>query len=224
MGVNDQFTSSNHEEKMKIKLMLAAVGLTLGGTLLLAVAQENSPNDAPLGEPADGNAFHHRPPPNLILEALDPNRDGIIDANEIATAPAALKPLDKNGDGQITWDEIRPPRPPVGDPNLPPPGDLAGPGGPESVEGPGPGPTGDFHPGPPPNRLFMALDANHDGMIDGAEIANAPAALEKLDKNGDGQLTLEEIRPPRPARAAGGPGEGNPGGEAGENPPPMDNN
>lgn len=43
-----------------------------------------------------------------------------------------------------------------------------------------------------------ALDANHDGVIDETEIANASAALKKLDKNGDGKLTAEELRPPRP--------------------------
>jgi hypothetical protein len=47
-------------------------------------------------------------------------------------------------------------------------------------------------PAPP---LFAALDTNHDGVIDANEIANAPAALKKLDKNDDGKLTLRELRP-----------------------------
>jgi hypothetical protein len=42
------------------------------------------------------------------------------------------------------------------------------------------------------------LDANHDGIIDQTEIANASAALLKLDKNGDGKLTRDELMPPRP--------------------------
>jgi len=46
------------------------------------------------------------------------NHDGIIDSNEIANASAELKTLDKNGDGQLTPDELRPPRP-----SGPPPGD-----------------------------------------------------------------------------------------------------
>ena len=64
--------------------------------------------------------------------------------------------------------------------------------------------------------LMQALDANGDGIIDEAEIANASAALKKLDKNGDGKLTPDELRPPRPegfrGRAGGPPpdGEGRP--------------
>src|SRR3954453_10878635 len=46
---------------------------------------------------------------------------------------------------------------------------------------------------PPVPPLFAALDANHDGVIDAAEIANASAALLTLDKNGDGQLTMDEL-------------------------------
>jgi Ca2+-binding EF-hand superfamily protein len=42
------------------------------------------------------------------------------------------------------------------------------------------------------------LDANGDGVIDADEIANAPAALKKLDKNGDGQLTPDEYMPQPP--------------------------
>lgn len=65
---------------------------------------------------------------------------------------------------------------------------------------------------PPPPPVLVVLDANHDGVIDATEIANASAALLTLDKNGDGQLTREELRPPRPEGDAGGPPpEGAPG-------------
>ena len=53
-------------------------------------------------------------------------------------------------------------------------------------------------PPPPPPPLLLALDANHDGIIDAQEIANASNALLKLDKNHDGQLTRDELRPPCP--------------------------
>ena len=41
-----------------------------------------------------------------LLNALDTNHDGILSADEIAAASASLKTLDRNGDGQITPDEM----------------------------------------------------------------------------------------------------------------------
>jgi hypothetical protein len=41
-------------------------------------------------------------------------------------------------------------------------------------------------------RLLTALDADGNGIISAAEIANAPAVLQKLDANHDGKLTPEE--------------------------------
>ena len=46
-----------------------------------------------------------------------------------------------------------------------------------------------------PSPVQIALDANSDGVIAGDERNNAPAALRKLDKNSDGQLTEIELRP-----------------------------
>jgi hypothetical protein len=87
---------------------------------------------------------------------------------------------------------------------------LAQDAAPQRPDGPRPG----FRPGGPrgegmrPNLpVLAALDANKDGVIDANEIANASAALKALDKNGDGQLTHDEIMPPRP-EGAGVPGEG----------------
>src|SRR5579862_9580282 len=57
------------------------------------------------------------------------------------------------------------------------------------------------HHRPPPLPLILALDTNHDGIIDSNEIANASAELLTLDKNGDGQLTQDEYLPPRPTNA-----------------------
>ena len=66
-------------------------------------------------------------------------------------------------------------------------------------------------PKPP---IIAALDANGDGTIDAGEIAKASEALKKLDKNGDGKLTLDECMPPRPQGGGqGGQGRGRGGGE-----------
>ncbi|MEN9576330.1 MAG: hypothetical protein RL514_4185 [Verrucomicrobiota bacterium] len=88
----------------------------------------------------------------------------------------------------------------------PPPGREGGPGGGGGGEG--------FRP--PMHPLQQALDANGDGIIDAKELANAVAALKKLDKNGDGKLTEDEYRPARPQGGQGGPGgQGGFGGQRG---------
>jgi EF hand domain-containing protein len=101
--------------------------------------------------------------------------------------------------------------PPNGDRPAPP---DAAPNGPRPPGGPG---RDGFRP--PMSPLEQALDADHDGIISAEEIANASAALKKLDKNGDGKLTPDEFRPMfrRGGRGPGGPGFEGPGPG---NPPP----
>jgi len=96
--------------------------------------------------------------------------------------------------------------------NLPPMDGPGGRGGPGGRRGPGmAGQDGQGGPGMgghrPPPPVIAALDANRDGVIDADEIANASKALKSLDKNGDGKLTQDELRPPRPE---GGPGQDGP--------------
>jgi hypothetical protein len=180
---------------MKNMIKSTVLLLALGVAALAAKAQDDGP---PPQDGPPGGHKHHHPPPPLIIAALDANHDGIIDSNEIANASAALKTLDKNGDGQLTFDEIFPPRPNgSSNTNQPGPGFKGGPGG-------------HRHPEPP---IVAALDTNHDGVIDANEIANASAALKTLDKNGDGELTPDELRPPRPPR---------PDDMDGNRPPPSD--
>lgn len=86
--------------------------------------------------------------------------------------------------------------------------EFDGPPGPRGPGGPG-GPGGRGQGGPrmgPP--LMMALDTNKDGKLDATEIANAAAALKTLDKNGDGELTPDEIGGPRRGGPRGGPNDG----------------
>ncbi len=199
---------------MKISTRIVIATLTLVASADLANAQ-----DEPGGPPPGGRPPRPAPP---VITALDANHDHEIDATEIANAPAALKTLDKNGDGKLTPDELRPqfkprgpggPGGPEGEGAPPPPPPPHGEGGPGS-EGKG-GPTGGHRPPAPP--LINALDANHDGAIDATELANASAELKTLDKNGDGVLTPDEIRPPH----MGGPkGPGGPGGHGPDSPPP----
>jgi hypothetical protein len=45
---------------------------------------------------------------NPVLAALDADHNGQISAAEIQNSPAALKTLDKNGDGRLVADELLP--------------------------------------------------------------------------------------------------------------------
>ncbi|HXD00799.1 MAG TPA: hypothetical protein VN048_15770 [Verrucomicrobiae bacterium] len=232
---------------MKMKY-LTAVALAFSLPLVAAVAQDDGP---PQGPPPDG--ANQGPPDGMppqgggprgmrrippIIAALDTNHDGIIDADEIANAPAALKALlDKSGKEQLTVRDLMggPPRRGGGQ------GQGFGPGpGPGGDQGPGAGPDGG-PPGPPPDAtngfagrrgpgrgmrrippIFAALDTNHDGVIDADEIANASAALKTLDKDGTGQLSVRELMGPPPGRGMGpGPDGPQPGGpDGGQMPPP----
>jgi len=62
--------------------------------------------------------------------------------------------------------------------------------------------------------LMIALDADKDGSISVAELENASKALAKLDKDGDGALSPEELRPDFAGMAREGmPKGGLPGGD-----------
>ncbi len=193
---------------MKNRLLtLAGLALTVSAFTVAAQPAPDTPppgGGSPTSAPGGPRPF---PPRSPIIAALDANHDGVIDAQEIANAPAALKTLDKNNDGQLTRDEYMPP--PGGPRRGGPPGAGRGARGrgfgglPEGTPADGARPA-QLPPGPP---IVAALDANHDGVIDAQEIANAPAALKILDKNNDGQLTPDEWRPPW-AGPRGGRGRG----------------
>ena len=72
----------------------------------------------------------------------------------------------------------------------------------------GPGGPGGF-----PSAIATALDTNKDSIISGDEMDKAPAALKALDKNGDGQLTMDELMPAFGGRGREGGGEGRGRGE-----------
>ena len=137
-----------------MKTKMTTVLLAALGALALTInAQDNNP--PPGGPPPDGaggpgaasgQRGGGRPPMPAIIKALDVNHDGVIDSNEIANASAALKTLDKNGDGKLTRDEFMGPRPqrPPGGPN----------GQSQGTDGinppPGEGDGNNHPPGPPP--------------------------------------------------------------------------
>lgn len=53
---------------------------------------------------------------------------------------------------------------------------------------------GDKPPHPPVSPLFAALDTDENGEISAEEIAAAAEALPAVDSNGDGVISLDEVR------------------------------
>ncbi len=51
--------------------------------------------------------FKEEPQPIHLMQLLDVNHDGVIDAAEISAAPQRIKALDVNNDGKITADDLR---------------------------------------------------------------------------------------------------------------------
>ncbi|MFO0910142.1 MAG: YHYH protein [Isosphaeraceae bacterium] len=138
--------------------------------------------------PRDGE---RRPPPPLIA-ALDGNKDGTLSPVELASAATAIRKLDRDGDGTVTNEELRPARPP-GDENPPPPPR----GGRARGGNDRPPPPGNDRRRPPPPEM-AAIDLNHDGALSPREIDAAPKSLLTLDRDQDGTLSDEELRPENP--------------------------
>lgn len=128
---------------------------------------------------------------NPLLQALDNDKNGELSATEIAAAPTALKTLDKNGDGKLGADELRPPQPE---------GQRGGPRANDNAEA---------------VTRFMANDKNGDGKLSADELPERMKRIvARADADKDGFATKEEI-----AQALSAPGgNGSPGGSESERP------
>ncbi|WP_417734543.1 hypothetical protein [Rosistilla oblonga] len=206
--------------------LLVSVGVSAG----IAVAQDG-PGDGDRPRPRDGGPRDRGPrdgaprlPPIPILEALDSNGDGMLDATEIEQAAKALKSLDRDNDGVLSFQEMMPA--PRGD---------RGPGGPQGRgdrpemrdgqgrpdgEGRRPRPEGEGNRrGGNPEQFverIMKLDKDGDGKLSGEELPERMRAmLSRADVDGDDALSKEELMKmaERRGRQGGGEGRRRPDGE-----------
>jgi len=131
-----------------------------------------------LGAFMAANAQRPQQRPRLVLDALDLDHDGSLSALEIQSASTSLYTLDKEGDGQISIEELTPRR------------QDAGANSEQLV------------------RQLMQFDKNGDGVLTPEELPERIQPLFiRGDVNMDGKLTSEEIRQSA-ARTSGPRGRG----------------
>lgn len=140
-------------------------------------------------------------PPIGVFRALDADGDGKLSASEIEAASAALKKLDKDGDGEVSFREVLA---------------LGGPGRGDAPRPEKRRPEGDRPKKRPDGgafaeRVFEKLDANKDGKLTGDELRGPiKERAATLDKDGDGAISLEELKAAGPRGFKKGDGEGRP--------------
>ena len=100
--------------KKTIRITAWTAALVLTGAAAIPLMAEEKPEaqakdeNRPCYQKHSYHPHHgrrHAPP---LIKALDVDGDGSISSSEIANASSALAPLDKNGDGNLTRDEVRP--------------------------------------------------------------------------------------------------------------------
>ena len=166
---------------MKIKsikgiLPIAAIGLTMTVGDLLAQGTRGP------GGPGGGRGGMMRMVP--VMAVLDADADGQISAKEIENASMALKKLDKNKDGKLTEDELRP--------------EFGGRGGRGERGGRRGGGSEEFV-----NRM-MNFDENGDGKLSKDELPERMQAfMARADSNNDGDITKQELEKMAASRGSG---------------------
>ncbi len=231
---------------MTKKLMMVCSVLAIAGVTTIAFSQppggrgERGPGQGRRGPEGRGTGERDfRPPPHPIAEALDTDRDQEISGEEMKNAPKALMALDKNKDGKLTRDELRPIRGPGG-PGEGPGGGFRGPRGrgPEGGREGGPAGRGRGPEGRRPEgrgaegrgaeggdrargaadfaARILGFDKNDDGKVTKDELPERmQSVIERLDKNKDGALDRGELAGSGESSEGGPRGGRGPRGEGG---------
>ncbi|MCA9173229.1 MAG: hypothetical protein KDB14_01955 [Planctomycetales bacterium] len=145
-----------------------------------------------------------RPPPNPLSEAIDANGDGEITLEELANTKAIFAQLDKDKNGKLSADELRPQFGRRGREGRE--GDNDGPGREREGEFRGGGVRGDS-----PLTAWMSLDKNKDDKLTKEEVGQRMESLiDRADADKDGFATREELAKLAAAEspAEAGPGRG----------------
>jgi Ca2+-binding EF-hand superfamily protein len=175
--------------------------------LIAAIMFVGQVSAQPPGGPGGPGPGGGRPIPP-VMAALDTDNNGEISAKELENAAKALAALDKNKDGKLTEEELRP---------------EMGRGGPGGGGGGGFGGAGGFNP----DEMFARMDTNKDGKIGKDELPEGRAEfVMRADADKDGSVTkeewtksMEEMRSRGRQGGAGGAGGGGFGGGFGGGPP-----
>jgi Ca2+-binding EF-hand superfamily protein len=192
MNKNLENLDFSREINMKLKMQMLAtiVAVTLP---VMASAQEDGKEKGPgrrpnMQRPGSGPEAGKLPggfpggPMGMmqmlpLMKVLDTDQDGSLSATEIANASKTLIQLDKNGDGVISTEEMRP------DPSA-----MMG-----GLAGAGPGGNGPMN-GQMMTKLFESRDKNSDGKLTGDEIPERiQDKLKIVDKDGDGSISKGEF-------------------------------
>ena len=188
-----------------MKTLVRSVILAVLGTITVSTfaQQAPAPPPAPGGErpprreggpggPGGGRGMMMRGG-GPLMQALDTDKNGELSAAEITAATAALKTLDKNNDGKLSAEELRP------TPGEGGPGGARAEGNAEAI------------------ARLLANDKNNDGKLSAEELPERmKGVMARADADKDGFVTKAELE--QALNAPAQRREGGPRGERGERP------